>query len=199
MTKLLLSTGNAGKVNELRELLAAAGAEAEVLSLKDFPAFVAPEEDGDTFHENALIKARAAAKFTGLIALADDSGLCVDALSGAPGVYSARFSGEGATDEKNNALLLEKLRNTPTEARTAYFMSAVAMVTPDGKETVTQGKAQGIILTEQKGTGGFGYDPLFYVPELGKTFAELTMEEKNRISHRGNAFRAMLPHILEVL
>ncbi len=188
--RIVLATRNPGKVAELARLLAGTG--ITVVSLAEFPAAPEVEETGATFAANALLKAQAAAVHTGLVALADDSGLEVDALAGRPGVYSARFAGPHASDEDNNQKLISLLTAVPIARRTARFRSAVAIVTPDGRSEVTDGACKGSILHGPRGTDGFGYDPLFLVPELGKTFAELTMEEKNRISHRGRALRRAL-------
>ncbi|MHB9144065.1 MAG: XTP/dITP diphosphatase [Symbiobacteriia bacterium] len=188
--RVVLATRNPGKVAELARLLAGTG--ITVVSLAEFPAAPEVEETGATFAANALLKAQAAAVHTGLVALADDSGLEVDALAGRPGVYSARFAGPHASDEDNNQKLISLLTAVPIARRTARFRSAVAIVTPDGRSEVTDGACKGSILHSPRGTDGFGYDPLFLVPELGKTFAELTMEEKNRISHRGRALRRAL-------
>lgn len=151
----------------------------------------APPEEGREFREIALGKARWASRRAGLPALADDSGLEVDALGGRPGVRSARYAGPGATDAENNRKLLEELRGLPLERRRARFRCAIALVDPEGWETVVEGVCEGFIALEPRGTGGFGYDPLFWVPEYGRTFAELPPEVKNRISHRGQALRAL--------
>lgn len=160
---------------------------------------VLPEETGTTFVENALLKARAAADQTGLVAIADDSGLEVDALDGAPGVRSARFAGEPSDDAANNALLLRRLAAVPPEKRAARFRSVVAIVTPDGSEFVSEGTLEGTVLRVPRGSSGFGYDPLFVPLGLDRTLAELTMEEKNRISHRGQAVRRAIERLLPLL
>ena len=152
---------------------------------------VSIEENGTTFEENALIKARAVAGQCGEIVLADDSGLEVDYLNGDPGIYSARYMGEETPYSIKNAAIIERLAGVPDEKRTARFVCAIAAVFPDGQELVTLGEIQGRIDYEEKGKNGFGYDPIFYVPEFGKTTAELTDEEKNSISHRGRALRKM--------
>lgn len=184
---ILLATGNQGKVTELKILLTELG--LNIKSLKDFPELGEVEENGSTFAENALIKARTAAEATGLLTLADDSGLEVDAINGAPGVHSARYAGEPKNDAKNNAKLLQELAGTPIERRTARFKCAIAIVTPEGQEFLSEGCCEGQIGFEPKGEGGFGYDPLFYVPELDLTFSELNLEQKNILSHRGKALR----------
>lgn len=185
--KILLATQNQGKVKELRKLLG--DLPFSILSLADFPEIGEIEENGETFAENASIKARTAAKVTGLLSLADDSGLEVDALNGAPGVHSARFSGEPKDDARNNVKLLGLLEAVPQTQRQARFKSVIAIVTPQGQEYLTEGVCEGVIALEPRGEDGFGYDPLFYLPEYGKTFAELGLEEKNKISHRGKALR----------
>jgi len=194
--KILLATANQGKVREVEELLK--GEDIEVLSLKDFPDYQDIEETGRTFTENALIKAKAACGLTQMITLADDSGLEVDALGGAPGVYSARYAGEPKDDERNIDKLLHELRSTPGEVRSARFRCSLAIVTPDGEEIVTEGSVEGMILFARKGTGGFGYDPLFYLPKYKKSMAQLTVEEKNQISHRAQAFRKAVTILKEI-
>lgn len=194
MRELLVATGNAGKVLELAALLDGTG--ILLRSLKDFPKLAGVVEDGDTFAENALKKARAACVATGLPVIADDSGLVVDALGGRPGVFSARYAGEGATDADNNRHLLCELGGIEKAARTAAFHCVIALCLPDGRCRTFDGELKGVILTEPAGTGGFGYDPLFWVPEYGKTLAELPLELKNRISHRGRAVAALRDHLL---
>ncbi|MDP4127426.1 MAG: XTP/dITP diphosphatase [Bacillota bacterium] len=194
--KIVLATQNRGKIREFQELLA--DEDIEVLSLFDIPDWEDIEENGETFADNAALKAKAAMRRTGLIALADDSGLEVDALNGAPGVYSARFAGEPKDDERNNDKLLELLETVPDEQRTARFRCALVMITPKGEEYLTEGTAEGRILRERRGSDGFGYDPLFYVPEFARTMAELTLDEKNKLSHRAQAFYKVIP-ILKVL
>lgn len=187
MTELVLASGNKGKLAEFQRLLD--GMDIQVKSMKEFPEIGEIVEDGATFAENALIKARAVCKAAGKPAMADDSGLMVDALDGAPGIFSARFAGEQRSDADNNAKVLQLLEHVADENRTARFFCAIAIVLPDGREYTVEGTCEGTILRELQGEGGFGYDPLFYVADLGKTFAQLTMEEKNSISHRGNANR----------
>ncbi|WP_088188582.1 XTP/dITP diphosphatase [Desulfosporosinus sp. FKA] len=194
--KILLATQNQGKVRELQELLA--DEEIEVVSLQDLPDWEEVEENGETFAENAALKARAAVQRTGLIALADDSGLEVDALNGAPGVFSARFAGEPKDDERNNDKLLDLLETIPDDKRTARFRCALVIAAPEGKEYLTEGTVEGKILRQRRGTDGFGYDPLFLVPELGRTLAEISLTEKNDLSHRARAFRKAIP-ILQAL
>jgi XTP/dITP diphosphohydrolase len=183
---VVLSTGNDHKIKEIRELLQ--GEKIEILSLSAFPGMPEVLEDGDTFLENAEKKARAAHAFTGLPALADDSGLEVDCLGGLPGVRSSRFAGPAADAAQNNQKLLSMLAGVEEERRTARFRCVVALA--DGKAMhYTEGVCDGLILNEFRGAGGFGYDPLFYYPPCGRTFAEMSQPEKNRVSHRGIAFR----------
>jgi XTP/dITP diphosphohydrolase len=186
MKELLVATGNKGKLRELELLLH--GSVERLLSLADFPELPAVEEDGKTFVENAIKKARSAAMATGLPVLADDSGLVVDFLGGRPGVHSARFAGATATDTENNVRLLRELAGVPVELRGAAFRCFIALCLPDGACETFDGELRGIILETPRGTEGFGYDPLFLVPEYGKTLAELPLATKNRISHRGKAF-----------
>lgn len=187
--RLVLSSRNNYKLAELKGLLS--DLDVQILSLKDFPEMPPVAEDGKTFKENAAKKALAAAQYTRLLALADDSGLEVDALNGQPGVFSARFSGEGATDEANNAKLLELLRDVPEGKRTARFRCAIAIATPEGEISYAEGACEGMIAFAPRGTNGFGYDPLFMPDGFGgRTFAELLPGEKNAISHRGRALAA---------
>ena len=186
MKKIAVASNNKHKIEEIRAMLAEIyGGALEVKSLSEIGFSGDITEDGETFEENAAIKARAAAAL-GYIAIADDSGLCVDALNGAPGVYSARFAGEPCDDRKNNDKLLELLSDIPESRRGAKFVSVICCVTPDGQTVTARGECPGRILFSRRGTGGCGYDPLFFC-ELGKTFAELTPAEKNRISHRARA------------
>ncbi len=189
MKELVVATRNKGKLTEIAALLD--GMVATVRSLGEFPEVAETVEDGETFGENALKKAREACRFTGLPAMADDSGLVVDALQGRPGVYSARFAGEGCGDAANNAKLLAELEGVPRQQRQGAFVCAVALVFPDGEERLFSGRVGGNILEQGRGAGGFGYDPLFLVNGFDRTMAELTLEEKNRISHRGQALRAL--------
>ncbi len=197
MTRLVFATRNPGKVVELRQLLA--GLDLDILSASDLDV---PEvvEDGDTFAANAAKKALEVSRATGLPALADDSGLEVDALGGAPGVISARYAGPEQDDAHNNQKLLRELAGVPADQRTARFRSVVALADAAGRlggEVLTaDGTCEGIILDQPRGTGGFGYDPLFYAPELGCTFAEAGVGPKNDLSHRARAMRAMRPRLL---
>ena len=184
--KVVLASQNPHKLTEMQKILGTLG--MEVLLERDVGVNVEVEETGTTFAENSLLKAQAVFDATHLATVADDSGLMVDALGGAPGVYSARYGGRH-TDAERIALLLENMKDVPDEQRTAQFVCAVTCLMPDGRKTAVQGVCPGVILRAPRGEGGFGYDPVFYLPELGKTFAELAGEEKNRISHRGRALR----------
>jgi XTP/dITP diphosphohydrolase len=194
--KVVLATNNPGKVREIREILAPRG--IEVVSLSEYPGLAEIKEDGDTFKDNAAIKALAACEHTNLVALADDSGLEVDCLDGAPGVYSSRFAGEEKDDAANNRRLLELLASVPEKERTARFRCVVAIVDREGWIYTAEGTCEGIIAMEPRGEGGFGYDPLFYLPEYGKTFAELEPEIKNKISHRARALAGALDILSEL-
>jgi XTP/dITP diphosphohydrolase len=187
MMELVVATRNRGKLTEIQALLA--GVVDTVLCAADIPGFAETIEDRLTFQENALKKAREAMLFSGLPALADDSGLTVDALDGRPGVYSARFAGEGAKDGDNNLRLLEELAGIPASQRQAAFVCALAYVTPAGVERIFSGRVGGVILESVRGDGGFGYDPLFMVDGFDRTMAELSTQEKNHISHRGQALQ----------
>jgi XTP/dITP diphosphohydrolase len=188
LTRLYCATGNAGKLREFR--MAADSAQVEIELLPEFKLLPAAIEDGATFEENAIKKALHYGPHAERLLFADDSGLEVEALGGAPGVYSARFSGPHATDESNNRLLLEKLRGVGD--RKARFVCAIALVEGRRVVGVSHGAVEGVILEEPRGSGGFGYDPLFYCPEFGCTFGEATGEQKLSLSHRGQAMRAML-------
>lgn len=189
MKRLIFATGNAGKMKEIRMIMADCG--MEILSMKEAGIQADIEEDGNTYEENALIKARAVAALADAIVLADDSGLEVDWLDKEPGVLSARYMGEDTPYSVKNANIISRLEGVPEEKRTARFVCAIAAVFPDGRELTVRAAIEGRIGYEEKGEGGFGYDPIFYVPELHKTTAELTEEEKNIISHRGKALRLM--------
>jgi len=193
--QLVLATRNAKKLAELDRLLAGAGLDVEILGSSVFSDLPEIEETGSTFAENSLIKARAVAAHTGLIAIADDSGLCVDALNGQPGIYSARWAGQGATDESNLDLVLEQIREVEPARRTAHFACAAALVLPSGEEYVVQGQVNGVLLTQRRGVGGFGYDPIFLPDGFDITTAEMTSDQKDAISHRGQAMRALVPLI----
>ncbi len=202
MPILVLATTNPGKVTEIRTILTSyldldqvAVRTPQEMGLRDFVV----EEDGETFSENALIKARAVAAATGCIALADDSGLCVDALDGAPGIHSARWTGAGATDADRAAALLERLADVPDDRRLARFLCAAAAVTPDGAEVVAEGVCEGVIARVPSGSGGFGYDPVFRLPAFAITMAELTPEQKNAVSHRAQALSRLAPALGQML
>ena len=187
--KIVFATGNAGKMREIREILA--DMDLEVVSMAEIGADIEIEENGATFEENVVIKARAIGKVCGEIVLADDSGLEVDHLNREPGIYSARYMGEDTPYSIKNASIIQRLEGVPREERTARFVCAIAAVFPDGEEVVTHGEIEGWIDYEEKGSNGFGYDPIFSVPEFGRTTAELSDEEKNSVSHRGRALRKM--------
>ena len=191
--KLIFATGNENKMREIREILAGRG--YEILSMKEAGIDVDVVEDGKTFAENALIKARAVSKASGHLALADDSGLEVDALDKEPGIYSARYMGEDTSYDIKNANIIERLEGVPDEKRTARFVCAMAAVFPDGTEKTFVRTMEGRIGYEIAGANGFGYDPIFYLPEYGKTSAEISPEEKNAISHRGKALRALADYL----
>lgn len=187
--KIVFATGNEGKMREVHLILQDLG--FPVLSMKEAGVSLDIEENGTTFAENAMIKARAVWEKTGGIVLADDSGLVVDYLGGEPGVYSARYLGEDTSYEIKNQAIIDRLADAKEEERTARFVSAIAAVLPDGSELVTEGTVEGLIAHEPAGNGGFGYDPIFYLPEYGVTSAEIPIEKKNEISHRGKALEAM--------
>jgi XTP/dITP diphosphohydrolase len=190
MMKLILATRNQHKIEEIKKILA--DSQIEILTLEDFPDVPEVEETGKTLEENAVLKAKAVYNATGIPALADDSGLEVDVLDGAPGVMSARFAGPGCppeADKDNNLKLLDLLKSVPEEKRGATFRCVVAIALNQDDVRIVEGKVGGFITHKEIGENGFGYDPVFFYPELDKTFAELKPEEKNRISHRGRAFR----------
>lgn len=187
--KIVFATGNAGKMKEIREILADTG--WEVLSMKEMGIDIPIEENGATFEANALIKAKAVSEVCGEIVLADDSGLEIDYLNKEPGIYSARYMGEDTSYRIKNANLIERLSGVPDEERTARFVCAIAAAFPDGETITTYGEVEGRIGYEEKGENGFGYDPIFYLPERGRSTAELSNDEKNEISHRGKALRKM--------
>jgi XTP/dITP diphosphohydrolase len=196
--KVFLASGNTKKILEMQRILAEHVPDIEVLGIHDVEGYVEPVEDEPTFAGNALLKARAGVAATGLPSVADDSGLCVDALNGMPGVLSARWSGSDKSDARNNALLLDQLHDVPDERRGAHFACAVAWVLPDGTERVVEGRMDGRIIREQRGSGGFGYDVVFVAQEHdaeGLTSAELPPGEKDRISHRGRALRQLAPYV----
>ena len=199
MTKLLLATRNPGKLAELQRLLETAVPGVDVIGLRDVEEYPEAPETGATFEENALLKAREAVRYTGLPSVADDSGLTVDALNGMPGVLSARWSGRHGDDDANTALLLGQIADVPDDRRGAAFVCAAALVTPDGTERVLERQWRGSVLREKRGTNGFGYDPVFVPEGLEVTAAELSPDEKDARSHRGQAFAALVPVLAEVL
>ena len=195
MRKLVFATGNMNKLREIKEILA--DLDVEVLSMKEAGVDIDIVEDGKTFEENAFIKARAVCKASGHLALADDSGLEVDALGKEPGIYSARYMGEDTSYDIKNQNIIDRLEGVPDEERTARFVCAMAAVFPDGTEKSVVKTMEGRIGYKIAGENGFGYDPIFYLPEYGKTSAEISPEEKNAISHRGKALRALAEYLKE--
>ena len=189
MKKIIFATGNEGKMKEIRRILA--DPQLEILSLKDAGIHADIDENGKSFEENAMIKAEAICKMTGEIVLADDSGLEIDYLNKEPGIYSARYMGEDTSYEIKNRNIIERLANAEGKERSARFVCNITAVLEDGRVIQREAAMEGLIAKEPAGDGGFGYDPILYLPEFGKTSAELTMEEKNRISHRGKALCAI--------
>jgi XTP/dITP diphosphohydrolase len=194
---LLLATHNPGKVREFTRLLRDVG--VVLRDLRSFGNVALPPEDGDTYLDNARTKALAAARATNLPAMADDSGLEVDALNGAPGVLSARFGGVAAADADRVALLLQRLRDVPTERRTTRFRCVLVVAHPDGRTLRHEGTCEGHLTTEPCGVSGFGYDPIFYYPPAGCTFAQMHPDDKNAVSHRAKAVESLRPHLLDFL
>jgi len=197
-TRLLVATTNAKKLKELQDLLS--DLPVQCLSLRDFPNVADVEETGRTFEENARIKALGYAGQTGVLTLGEDSGICCDALGGEPGVFSARFGGEPKNDDTNNKKLLELMCHVPEEKRTAYYESAIALAEPSKLIGIVRGRVQGLITRDLRGSGGFGYDPLFFYPPYRKTFGEVPVAMKHRVSHRGQAlgkFRELLQNYLK--
>jgi XTP/dITP diphosphohydrolase len=199
MNRVVLATRNAGKIVELRRILAEAGVPVELVGLEEFPHIGDVAETGLTFTENALLKAHAVAKQSGLPAVADDSGLCVDALNGMPGIFSARWAGSHGDDKANLDLLLAQISDVPDERRQAHFACTAALALPSGEEHVVEGAVHGVLIRERRGTNGFGYDPIFVPDGESRTTAEMSPEEKDAISHRGRAFRALAPVIGDVV
>lgn len=195
--KIILATKNKGKIKEFEKLTE--GMNIEVLSILDDIDFPDVEEDGKTFEENSAKKAKEIAEYTGITTVSDDSGLCVDTLNGEPGIYSARYSGENATDESNMEKLLKNLSNTEKEKRKAHFVSVVSIAFPDGSVKSFRGETEGEILFQKEGNNGFGYDPIFYSYDLKKSFGNATPEEKKSVSHRGRAFQKLKKEMLEKL
>lgn len=195
--RIIFATGNAGKMREIRLILGDLG--CEILSMKEAGADPEINETGKTFAENAEIKARAVWQCTGDIVLADDSGLVVDYIGGEPGIYSARYMGENTSYEIKNRNIIERLSDAKGDERSARFVCDIAAVLPDGRVVHTEAAMEGLIAEEPAGDGGFGYDPILYLPEFGMTSAQLTIEQKNRISHRGKALEAMKGELKRVL
>lgn len=195
--RIIFATGNEGKMKEIRLILEDLG--LEILSMKEAGIQTEIREDGSGFEENAVIKARAVMELSGSIVLADDSGLEVDYLNKEPGIYSARYLGEDTSYHVKNRSLIDRLEGVPDEKRTARFVCAIAAALPDGRVLTTRRTMEGIIGYEERGEGGFGYDPIFYLPEYGCSTAELSMEKKNELSHRGKALRAMKEMLREAL
>ena len=201
--KIVVATGNKDKVKEIREILQDMA--ADVVTMKEAGLFVEAEENGATFLENAVIKAKAVAEeaakseaWKDAVVMADDSGLVIDALGGEPGIYSARYLGHDTSYREKNGDLVRRLTGVPDEKRSARFVCAIAAVCPDGKVLTAEAAMEGRIGYEERGENGFGYDPIFYLPEFGATSAELSLEEKNRISHRGKALRLMREKLLQI-
>lgn len=198
--KLLLATRNQGKIVEFRRILdALAPGEIELVGLEEFPDLHDVDETGKTFQENALLKAREMSEATGLPAIADDSGLCVDALNGDPGIFSARWAGEHGNDKANLEKVLEQLKDVPDGERTGYFICVAALYLPDGRTHCEEGRFLGTILRSPVGENGFGYDPIFQPEGLSISSAEMSSEEKDAMSHRGKALRAIAPHVMKAL
>ena len=195
--RIIFATGNEGKMKEIRLILEDLG--LEILSMKEAGIQAEIREDGSSFEENAVIKARAVMELSGSIVLADDSGLEVDYLNKEPGIYSARYLGEDTSYHVKNRSLIDRLEGVPDEKRTARFVCAIAAALPDGRVLTTRRTMEGLIGYEERGEGGFGYDPIFYLPEYGCSTAELSMEKKNELSHRGKALRAMKEMLREAL
>jgi len=197
LKNIVLATSNNGKIKEIKSILSIS--DVEILGLKDLSFIEEIEESGSTFFENALIKAEEVFNAFGIPVLSDDSGICVDFLDGKPGVYSARFAGQGATDEQNNNLLLKKLEGVPWEKRTARFVCCAVFYIGKDKHYNFEGKVEGIVTLEPAGNNGFGYDPLFFIPKYNKTMAQLDPQIKNRISHRAKAFSGLKPYLIKYL
>lgn len=198
--KLVLATRNQGKIVEFRRILdALAPGEIELIGVDQFPDLVDVEETGSTFEENSLLKAHYTCQATGLPAIADDSGLCVDALNGDPGIFSARWAGTHGDDRANLEKVLNQLKDVPDEKRTAHFMCVASLVLPDGRQQVAEGRFEGHILHAPVGENGFGYDPIFQPLGLSISSAQMSAEEKDLVSHRGKSLRAIAPHVIQLL
>ena len=199
MTQLVMASRNQGKLVELQRILATIAPSIDLVSVSQFPDIGDVAETGSTFEENALLKAETIAMKTGLPAIADDSGLCIDALAGKPGVFSARYAGTHGDDQANREKVLREMLDVYEENRGAQFVSVVALALPDGRNEMCRGEIRGDICYAPRGDGGFGYDPIFVPEGLSQTMAELSAEKKDEISHRGRALRAMAPIIAELL
>jgi XTP/dITP diphosphohydrolase len=198
--KLVLATRNQGKITEFRRILdALAPGAIELIGVDQFPDLVDVDETGSTFEENSLLKARYTCQATGLPAIADDSGLCVDALNGDPGIFSARWAGAHGNDQANLEKVLAQLKDVPDEKRTAHFMCVASLVLPDGREQVAEGRFEGHILHAPVGENGFGYDPIFQPLGLRISSAQMSAEEKDLVSHRGKSLRSIAPHVIQLL
>ena len=198
--KLVLATRNQGKITEFRRILdALAPGEIDLIGVDQFPDLVDVDETGSTFEENSLLKARYTCHATGLPAIADDSGLCVDALNGDPGIFSARWAGTHGNDQANLEKVLDQLKDVPDEKRTARFMCVASLVLPDGREQVAEGRFEGHILHAPVGENGFGYDPIFQPLGLSISSAQMSAEEKDLVSHRGKSLRSIAPHVIQLL
>ena len=198
--KLVLATRNQGKIVEFRRILdALAPGAIELIGVDQFPDLVDVEETGSTFEENSLLKARYTCQATGLPAIADDSGLCIDALNGDPGIFSARWAGSHGNDQANLEKVLAQLKDVADEKRTAHFMCVASLVLPDGREKVAEGRFEGHILHAPVGENGFGYDPIFQPLGLSISSAQMSAEEKDLVSHRGKSLRAIAPHVIQLL
>ena len=198
--KLVLATRNQGKIVEFRRILdALAPGVIELIGVDQFPDLVDVEETGSTFEENSLLKARYTCQATGLPAIADDSGLCIDALNGDPGIFSARWAGSHGNDQANLEKVLDQLKDVADEKRTAHFMCVASLVLPDGREQVAEGRFEGHILHAPVGENGFGYDPIFQPLGLSISSAQMSAEEKDLVSHRGKSLRAIAPHVIQLL
>ena len=198
--KLVIATRNAGKIIEFRRILDAISSGAiDLIGIDQFPDLIDVEETGTTFEENALLKARYTAKMTGLPSISDDSGLCIDALGGAPGIFSARWAGKHGDDKVNLEKVLDELKDVPDSQRGAHFICVAALVMPDGREQLAQGRFEGKTLRAPVGNQGFGYDPIFAPLGMSISSAEMSAQEKDAISHRGKSLRAIAPHVIEIL
>jgi XTP/dITP diphosphohydrolase len=198
--KLVLATRNQGKITEFRRILEAlAPGEIELVGVDQFPDLIDVEETGSTFEENSLLKARYTSKATGLPAIADDSGLCVDVLNGDPGIFSARWAGEHGKDRANLEKVLDQLKDIPDDKRTAHFMCVASLVLPDGRHQVAEGRFDGHILRAPVGENGFGYDPIFQPLGMSISSAQMSADEKDVASHRGKSLRALAPHVINLL